>query len=152
MNVSWCHNSVIEVWNPNLNAISLEKFQLFNCHSQQSKIVFPKHSKSVAESLCSARAWLRCHDDNDTIRSMRGVWEDGRSCSLWIEHGTLLDGCTGTFPCHPPTSDDFHEFMQQPRWFFSSGESTMGTLFRPPKIIVIAVFSSLGAFHCRVFI
>ena len=28
----------------------------------------------------------------------------------------------------------------------------MGTLFRPPKIIVTAVFSSLGAFHCKVFI
>ena len=87
MNVSWCHNLVIEVWNQNLNAISLEKFQLSNCHLQQSKIVFPKHSESVAESLCSARAWLRCHDDNDTTRSMRGVWEDGRSCSLWILHG-----------------------------------------------------------------
>ena len=51
MNVSWCHNLVIEVWNQNLNAIPLEKFQLSNCHLQQSKIVFPKHSESVAESL-----------------------------------------------------------------------------------------------------
>ena len=56
----------------------------------------------------------------------------------------------------PPTFDCMgtilNGFMQQPRWFFSAGESTMGALFRPPKIIVTAVFSSLGAFTAKFYI